>query len=206
MVARPAGTESGGRLYVNGVAVAARPGGYNGAATEELVVGSNTGRDANLNFTGGTDEFYEGLIDDLTMVILGDNTDVGGQDWGSFEFQFDNAFAADALSGVDPADVNMDGVVAGDGTGPAASDDVRAFVEGWRTRNELNGVLVGDLSTRMSGDLDFDGIVDLRDFSILNAANPALAMAVRDQLTVPEPSGALLCLLALAGFGRIRRR
>ena len=206
MVARPFGPAGGGRLYVNGIAVAAEAGDYDGAATEELVVGSNTGRDSSLNFTGGTDEFYQGLIDDLTMVVLGDNTSVGGQDWGSFEFQVDNQFAADAMSGVDPADVNLDGVVAGDGSGPAASDDVRAFVDGWRSRNELNGVLVGDLSTRMSGDLDFDGIVDLRDFSILNAANPSMALAIRDQLAIPEPSSALLGLFALAGMGLFRRR
>ena len=88
MVARPSGPAGGGRLYVDGVAVAALPGGYNGGATEELVVGSNTGRDGDLNFIGGSDEFFHGILDDLSFAVLGDNTSAGGQDWGSFDFRW----------------------------------------------------------------------------------------------------------------------
>ena len=110
------------------------------------------------------------------------------------------------MAGVALADVNLDGQVSGDGTGPAASDDVRAFVDGWLFRNELNGVLVGDLVTRANGDLNFDGVTDLGDFSILNAANPSMGAAIRNYL-VPEPSGCALGLLSLTALlGRRRLR
>jgi hypothetical protein len=205
MLARPFGPPGGSRLYINGVAVTAAPGGYDGSATEELVVGSDTSRDENRNFTGGTTEFYHGLIDNLDMFILGDNTDVGGQDWGDFEFHVDNEFAADVLSGVQVADVNLDGMVDGDGTQPAAIDDVTAFVEGWLFENNINGVRVGDLVSRAQGDLNFDGITNLPDWAILNAANPALGAAIADQLFAPEPGGLALSmwLLLLLGLRRI---
>ena len=109
MVARPSGAAGGSQLYVNGNAVVAAGGGYNGGVTEELVVGSNTGRDANLAFIGGTGEFYHGLLDDLTLAVLGDNTGEGGQDYGYFDFGVDNQFAAGMLSGIAAADVNLDG-------------------------------------------------------------------------------------------------
>ena len=208
MLARPFGADEGSRLYVNGEAVTAATGGYDGAATEELVVGSNTGRDGNLAFTGGTDEFFHGRIDNLTLGIFGDNTNLGGQDFGEFEFSFDNEFAADAISSVAEADVNLDGVVSGDGTGPAASDDVTAFVEGWLFENEFNGQRVADLVSRSKGDLDFNGITDLADYAILNMANPALGAAIGDQLFIPEPSGSMLAIgfaTFLFGFFRSKK-
>ena len=204
MVARPSGAAGGSQLYVNGNAVVAAGGGYNGGVTEELVVGSNTGRDANLAFIGGTGEFYHGLLDDLTLAVLGDNTGEGGQDYGSFDFGVDNQFAAGMLSGIAAADVNLDGSVSGDGTGPAASDDVTAFVNGWLSSNEINGVRVADLGTRQQGDLDFNGITNLRDFAILNAANPALAANVAT--LVPEPSTQIYLFSLLLLPALLRRK
>ena len=206
MVARPMGATSGSRMYVNGVFVGAAAGGYNGSATEELVVGSNTGRDGDLNFTGGTEEFFNGSLDNLTLSILGDNSDLGGEDFGSFEFALDNEFASDMLSSVGIADVNMDGSVSGDGTGPATSDDVTAFVEGWLFENEINGIRSGDLTSRMKGDLDFSGRTDLRDYAILNMANSALGTAIRDRLFVPEPSSGTLMIAVAMGLLLIVRQ
>ena len=112
LVVRPAGTTNGARMYVDGVAVAAAPGGYDGGDPANVVVGSNTGGD-DLNFSGGTEEFFDGIIDDLTMFVIGDNTgDPGppaGEDYGDFDFATDNAFAAFTLSGV-PGDVDNNNV------------------------------------------------------------------------------------------------
>ena len=81
MVARPNGAANGAVMYVDGIAVMAAPGAYVGAATEELVVGSTTSRDGDGNFTGGTGEYFHGLLDNLSLSVVGDNTAAGGQDW-----------------------------------------------------------------------------------------------------------------------------
>ncbi|MCA9186737.1 MAG: hypothetical protein KDA99_14015, partial [Planctomycetales bacterium] len=170
MLVRPRGAEGGSILYVDGIAVAARPGDY-GGAHEELVVGSNTSRDETRTFTGGTDEFFSGIIDDLTLSVIGDNSSVGGTNYGVFNLATDNQYIASiALAGTSIADVNMDGSVNGDGTGAVTSDDVSAFVAGWRHENLVNGVRAGDLSTRSLGDLNMDGITNLQDWTILNVA------------------------------------
>ena len=201
MVARPFGPGQGSFLFVDGNVAAVAVGGYDGAATEELVVGSNTGRDSNRNFTGGTDEFFHGLVDNLTMAIIGNNISDGGQDFGGFDVAVDNEFIALALDGVSPADVNRDGVVAGDGSGPIATDDVSAFIDGWLNRNVINGLQIGDLSSRERGDLNLDGLTNLSDWAILNAADPAAGAAAAHALGVPEPTAllhGLICFLALA--------
>ena len=69
----------------------------------------------------------------------------------------DNAFISAAIGGFDVADVNFDGSISGDGTDPPETDDVSAFVQGWKYENLVNGVRVGDLTSRRNGDLNFDG-------------------------------------------------
>jgi hypothetical protein len=127
MVVRPSGAASGSRLFVDGVAVAARGGGYNGANEFPLVVGANTGDP--LGDPGqfpGTSEHFDGIIDDLEMFVMGTST-VTFTDYGTFDFATDNEFAAAALSTYVPGDATGDGLVQGDGSG-GVNDDVAVFV------------------------------------------------------------------------------
>lgn len=81
-------------------------------------------------------------------------------------------------------DVNQDGVVAGTGLGPAANDDVTAFVSGWLTSGS------GTVAERYArGDLNFDGVTSLADWAILNRANSSVgAAAFQRVIGVPEPT------------------
>jgi hypothetical protein len=100
------------------------------------------------------------------------------------------------------ADLNQDGIVAGDGTGPAATDDVTAFVAGWLSEGG------GGIAERYArGDLNFDGITDLGDWGILNRVNSSMAAAALVRLSgVPEPTSLLLFILGVVPVvARIRR-
>jgi hypothetical protein len=80
-------------------------------------------------------------------------------------------------------DVNQDGVVSGNGTGPLGGDDVSAFVAGWLT---VGGGSIAERYAR--GDLNFDGITGLADWAILNDANPSVGVAAfRRVAGMPEP-------------------
>lgn len=79
-------------------------------------------------------------------------------------------------------DVNQDGVVAGNGTGPAATDDVTAFVEGWLTSGYTSVP-----EAFKHGDLNLDRVTDLRDWIILNRLDPAMGHAAQALLAIPEP-------------------
>ncbi|MBN1855116.1 MAG: PEP-CTERM sorting domain-containing protein [Pirellulales bacterium] len=207
MVVRPYGPTGGSWMYLDGEVIAAAPGGYS-TNQNPLVLGANSGDDGsdpNLPDTG-TEHFFTGTLDELEMFIMGVNG--AGFDYGTFNASTDNPTIAAALSGTDPADVNLDGIVSGNGTGPAATDDVTAFVDGWLSERLVNDVRVGDLISRENGDLDFNGIVNLYDYAILNAANPALGAAVATALggAVPEPASILLAAMALAAWLGIRQR
>ena len=84
--------------------------------------------------------------------------------------------------------------MSGNGKGPALSDDVTAFVSGWLTTGG------GSITQRDArGDLNFDGITDIADWSILNQESPALAAAAFSRLAnVPEPSTWLLVVFIIA--------
>ncbi|MBX3435329.1 MAG: alkaline phosphatase family protein [Pirellulales bacterium] len=105
-------------------------------------------------------------------------------------------------------DVNQDGVVSGDGSGPPESDDVAAFVRGWLTTGH------GSVAEAYAhGDLNLDRVTDLADWIILNRLDPAAGLAVMRALSpsVPEPTGLALGAVALAGAalrlgGSARRR
>ncbi len=101
-------------------------------------------------------------------------------------------------------DVNQNGIVAGNGTGPAATDDVTAFVQGWMTANHPTV-----LESYKSGDLNLDRVTNLADWIILNRLDPAMGQAVFASLGVPEPTlAAILLPIAAAAFVRraCRRR
>jgi hypothetical protein len=92
------------------------------------------------------------------------------------------------------ADLNQDGEVSGDGTGPADSDDVTAFVAGWLTTG------AGSITDRYArGDLNFDGITDLADWAILNTAQPAMGASALSRLSnIPEPATLYLWLFMIS--------
>jgi hypothetical protein len=99
------------------------------------------------------------------------------------------------------SDINQDGVVAGNGRGPASSDDVTAFLAGWLSQGD------GGIAERHGrGDLNLDGITDIADWAILNDANRALGEAAAARLAnLPEPATVVLFLLVLPhAFMRLR--
>ncbi|MCI0335225.1 MAG: PEP-CTERM sorting domain-containing protein [Planctomycetes bacterium] len=104
-------------------------------------------------------------------------------------------------------DVNLDGLVTGNGTGLASDDDVSAFVEGWGFNN-LAGR--GDYDSWTNGDLNLDGQTNVSDFLLLRGAlNAPIASGAMQALFgagVPEPSSAMLAMLAAASLAFRRRR
>lgn len=179
-------------MYVDGVAVAAADTTYN-AEVSTFTVGSNLAGDAN---------FFKGVVDDIEVYVYGDSSgDLGppkGQDYGAFNLATDNAYIADL--DLLPGDLNLDGVVSGDGTGPASSDDVTAFVDGWLSVRVVDGIQIGwDLLAWQRGDMNFDATTDLLDWSILRANHPnGPALDLPALLAIPEPSS--LALLAAGGM------
>jgi hypothetical protein len=84
-------------------------------------------------------------------------------------------------------DVNQDGLVSGDGTGPPAMDDVSAFLRGWQTSTAG----LPPLERVRFGDLDLNGKVDLEDVKLLR--NSLLIQGQSLNLPrLPEPSSASL--------------
>ena len=190
-VVHPKGDRKGSWMFINGVAKAAAGGGYNTADDSALVVGSNTaGIGVGATFTGGTSEFFTGVVDDLQLFVLGFNgKPVGGH--GDFNFEQDNAFADFTLSGV-PGDVNN--------VGGFTAADVTAFIAGWQKENLVNGQRVGDVNTHAQGDLNFDGVTDVVDLKIIQNLLPAagLPLITAAQLGVPEPATATLAFFVAA--------
>jgi PEP-CTERM motif len=119
-----------------------------------------------------------------------------------------NAHAGFSVTG----DVNLDGVISGNGTGSAATDDVTAFVQGWNWQQGQPNV-----ESWKKGDLNLDGMTNVSDFFLMrNALSTAGLGAGVTALTsffgggsgggVPEPT--TLVLLAAGAFlaGGIGRR
>ncbi|QDU58705.1 PEP-CTERM sorting domain-containing protein [Aeoliella mucimassa] len=199
MLVRPYGAANGSRLYINGIAVVAGGAGYGNADTSPLVVGSNSGD------TPGTTDYYQGVLDDLELFVIGTSTAAPFDDYGDFDLATDNSFVADAIAGLTPGDLTGDGVVMGDGTG-GANDDIAAFIANWQTEQVIGDLRVGDLNSYGLGDFNMDGIVDLFDWDIIrtnhvNAASLNLGELLSGQ-SVPEPSSILL----LVGGGLLALR
>jgi hypothetical protein len=204
MVVRPfggTGPNSGSRLYVDGVAIAAATGGYTGTDNSPLVIGANTGA------MPGTAEYFAGVLDALDLFVLGTSTSDPPTVYGEFNFAADNEFAADALGAYVAGDTNLDGLVQGDGSGAlGAADDVKNFIDNWRIENLVTGVRAGDIGSPGRGDFNFDGITDIADWILLtnshvNAASLNLGDLLAGGAQVPEPSA--IVLLAAGAIGAV---
>jgi hypothetical protein len=206
-------TANGGALLVNGVAVIARNTPYDPAATP-LVLGAQP---AGENFTN----YYDGTLDDVRLFLWGDNSDqlgadgtpggvnsqgslnADGQKWGTLDLGTDNdwiAYRLAELGVTDRGDVNLSG-------GVADSDDVTAFLTHWRKQQLINGVQVGDWNSRLEGDLNYDGIVDLRDARLLHNSLLAAGAGGFDfsllygGANVPEPASCMVTIAGLLAIG-----
>lgn len=192
----------GRALLINGVAVAASDTFY-GGDTSALSIGASQ---------NGSGNFYHGVLDDVSLFFWGNNsrqTNGGagpnGQDWGNLELGVDNDWIAGQLTSLGVtsiADVNLDGSV--------NNNDVSTFLPDWQKVRRVNGVQIGDWLSRQDSDLNYDGIVDLKDAYILNTGLLATGSAGLDfsllGTSVPEPTGAALAaiglLLVASGTGR----
>jgi hypothetical protein len=104
-------------------------------------------------------------------------------------------YAVAVLNRVEPpngiaGDVNQDGILSGDGTGPAETDDISAFIQGWRADTSR----LTNLNRVLHGDLNLSGLTDLADAFLLHQALSDQGSAFPFQ-RLPEPSTASLALI-----------
>jgi hypothetical protein len=203
-VVRPAGAGNGSRMYVNGVAVAAAPGDYPKNDWADLTVGTNTAGDdqPSPGFTGGTAEFFSGIVDELKMFVIGTSTATTPTNYGGFSITTDNDFVASPVTGIK----NVAGDVTNDGLLNQADKD--AFIAGWMDRRIVGGFQIGDMASRAQGDLNLDGITNIQDLLVfqnaLSGAGIGTITAADLQGNVPEPSTLLLMMMTLAFLPRRR--
>jgi hypothetical protein len=195
---RTFGAGGGAALLVNGIAVAATPAGYpqgnQAGANLDIVIGAGLDRASN---------FFSGQLDDITIGVAGNNTgQPGGRDYGPVNLATDNDFVERNLIGVNPGDINRDGAV--------NNTDINLLVTNWRRAQQVNGVTVGDLNSRLFGDLNMNGTVDIDDAYTLHAALSAAGSGAGLDFSllgsIPEPSGALLVVSGLAALALRRKR
>jgi hypothetical protein len=194
---------------VNGVAIAARQANYTtnadpvaGEMAYALTVGASTGNADPI----GTGNRFNGVLDELEMFAWGSTYDADTNtvtSLGKFNVSTDNWYAADLLTGV-AGDVDQSGAF--------GQDDIDDFVAGWLTEKRVNNIIVGDVTTILNGDLNFDGITNLLDLDLLRDAiggagsgGASFDLSGLNALGVPEPSTCLLSVSAL-GLGMMRRR
>jgi hypothetical protein len=94
-------------------------------------------------------------------------------------------------------DVNQDGVISGDGTGPPEHDDVSAFLLGWQATT----LGLPPLERIRLGDLNLDGQTNLRDAFVLHRAlesqGAGFPFSLLQTNQVPEPATASLVATVL---------
>lgn len=205
-VVRPLGAAGGSRMYINGNAAAAAAGGYNDDWAD-LVVGSNTAGDdggthasipSPVGFTGGTNEYFSGIVDDLKMFVIGSSTGTV-VNYGTFDLKTDNQFIASTVTGLKgiAGDVNNNGTLeAGDKT---------AFIAGWLKKRTVNGIQLGDLTSYGQGDLNLDGITNIQDLLLMQNAiggSGIGAITAAELSGVPEPATISLLVLAMLALPR----
>jgi hypothetical protein len=210
-VVRPNGAASGARMFVNGVAVAAAPGGYDDDWAD-LVVGANTAGDdggthveipSPVGFTGGTGEFFSGIVDDLKMFVIGTSTSQTPVNYGAFNLATDNQFVASTITGIKgtAGDVTNDGIL--------NQADKDAFIAGWMSKHLVNGIQIGDMLSRGQGDLNLDGITNIQDLLLMQNALSGAGMgtiSAQDLQGVPEPATITLLFVMMSAVPiRFRR-
>jgi hypothetical protein len=203
-VVRPAGAAGGSRMYVNGSAVAVAPGGYPDDWAD-LTVGTNTAGDdqPSPGFTGGTNEFFTGIVDELKLFVIGTSTSTTPVNYGGFNIATDNDFIASPVSGLK----NVAGDVNNDGSLNQADKD--AFIAGWMDQRVVGGFQIGDMTSRLQGDFNFDGITNINDLLVFQNALSSAGIGTltpADLGIVPEPMSAVLLLVAGAALFPGRRR
>lgn len=202
---------SGAVLLVDGIAIA-KMGFNNGVQTYRSHV---AGADLDLTLGAGLDQasnHYFGILDDVEIYVAGDNTGVApvvgsitqpGMNWGTVSLATDNEFIAGTLAGKDVGDVNLDGFV--------DALDVTDLMNHWNSIKLVGGVPIGDLETRMIGDLDFNGRVDIGDALILHDRLLAFGQGGMDLASlgghaVPEPTTLVSSTLLLGAMLLLRAR
>jgi hypothetical protein len=210
---------SSAALYVNGRLILLSPNGdplYHNAGFS-----SAAGTDLDIVFGAdlpGTGNFFTGQLDNFRLIVAGDNRGVtaNGKNYGAVDLSVDNDYiAAHVVRG----DANGDGVVNGNGTGPAATDDVTFFVNHFLNKHTFTDTagfsrVMGDItSVTTQADFNGDGTTNLLDWYILrqeHVDSPAVAnldiAALIAARTVPEPSAVGLAAIAAAALGARRRR
>jgi hypothetical protein len=187
-----------------------------GTSHEAQAIGGNSGsavfykRDGNWELSGVINATFVYQNQLTSWAVYGDST----------AFSDLSAYYDEIYSIIDShpeysvmGDINLDGVVSGDGTGPSSSDDVTAFVQGWLYQQPSHS-----LASWKKGDLNLDGKTDLADFllmrnALLASGSGAGAAALTTLLgggslmAVPEPStAALLLCAAMFLIGSAKRR
>jgi hypothetical protein len=194
---RPAGDDSRSRLYVNGVAAAvSAPLDYHPSDTDtNMIVGANT---------TGDGEFFKGIVDDVRMYVYGTSTDANHvTSYGTWNFATDNGYAASSVTGLKgvAGDVTNDGLL--------TTADKTAFIAGWMHKRVVNGFQIGDMLSHSQGDLNFDGITNILDLAIMQNALTSAGMGAitaGDLSGVPEPTTALMAILAALPLAFVRNR
>jgi hypothetical protein len=135
-----------------------------GGAQGFLRIGINYNRDHPAKLVGE----FDGLVDELTI-------------W--------NEATTDTYEPPPLGDVNLDGILSGDGTGPPEEDDVSAFIAGWMTVS-----IEDDTITRwMKGDLNLSGASELDDVVLFQQGLISAGLTFPGfGPFVPEPSTAWL--------------
>ncbi len=178
-----------------------------GGNASRLRHGAQAAADLPIVFGAGlnqTSNFFQGQLDDFVLGVAGNNTgQPGGRDYGAVNLANDNEFIKQNLVGVNAGDINRDGML--------NNTDVNTFVTNWRRAQQVSGVTVGDLNSRLFGDLNMNGTVDIDDAYTLHFALRSAGVGAGLDfgllgVSVPEPCSGVLAVFAIAVAGMARRR